>query len=144
MPREPGKRSRSSRPRTCREDSSERKCRIMVLGIGGAGNNIVNRLAQDGLVGAECVAINTDLHDLNSIGAARRVLIGEKETRGLSASGKPVIRRAAAEESKLYIGNLLKNVNIVFLTVGLGGGTGTGAAPIVADIARSKGAVVVG
>jgi cell division protein FtsZ len=135
---------RSYQSRKHREDSGERKCRIMVLGIGGAGNNIVDRLAQDGLVGAECVAINTDVHDLNTVGSAQRVLIGEKETCGLSASGKPLIGRAAAQESKPYLGNLLKGAEIVFLTAGLGGGTGTGAAPIVADIARSKGAVVVG
>jgi len=126
------------------EGSSEPKCRIMVLGIGGAGNNTISRLMENGVTGAEFVAVNTDLHDLNSINATRKVLIGENVTRGLSAGGNPGIGRAAVEESKLHIENLLENVDVVFIVAGLGGGTGTGAAPIVADIARRKGAVVVG
>lgn len=125
-------------------NSSEPRCRIMVLGIGGAGNNTISRLEENGLSGAECVAINTDLRDLNFTRATRRVLIGESVTRGLSAGGNPEIGRAAVEESRPYIENLLENVDVVFIAVGLGGGTGTGAAPVVADIARRKGAVVVG
>jgi len=126
------------------EGRSEPRCSIMVLGIGGAGNNTISRLVENGLCEAECVAINTDLRDLNSVNVARKVLIGEKVTRGLSAGGNPEIGRAAAEESRPYIENLLQNVDVVFIAVGLGGGTGTGAAPIVADVARRKGAVVVG
>jgi len=116
----------------------------MVWGIGGAGNKAVSKLLEGGLMGAECVAVNTDLHDLNCINEARRILIGERVTRGLSAGGNPEIGRAAVEESKFYIESLLDNVDVVFITVGLGGGTGTGASPVVADIARRKGAVVVG
>jgi len=126
------------------EGITESRCRIMVLGIGGAGNNTISKLVENGLSGAECVAINTDLRDLNSIKAARKVLIGENLTRGLSADGNPEIGRAAIEESRPYVENLLENVDVVFIAVGLGGGTGTGAAPIVALVARQKGAVVVG
>lgn len=122
----------------------EPRCRVLVLGIGGAGNHTVSRLMEDGLSGAECAAINTDLRDLNSIGSVRKVLIGEGITRGLSAGGSPEIGRAAAKESRLCIENLLENVDVVFIAVGLGGGTGTGAGPFVADIAHRKGAVVVG
>jgi len=141
----PRRRTSPSPPhKTATERSSEPRCRIMVLGIGGAGNNTISKLMENGLTEAECVAINTDLRDLNSINATRKVLIGEKITRGLNAGGNPEIGRAAAEESKPYIENLLENVDVAFITVGLGGGTGTGAAPIVAEIARRKGTVVVG
>lgn len=127
------------------ESSSDAsRCRIMIVGIGGAGNNTISKLVENGLSGAECVAINTDLRDLNSASATRRVLIGEKVTRGLSTNGNPEIGKAAVEESKLHIEKLLDNVDVVFIAVGLGGGTGTGAAPIIAKIARRKGAVVVG
>lgn len=126
------------------EGLKERKCRIMVLGIGGAGNNTVSRLLESGLIGAECLAVNTDLRDLNSSNVVRKVLIGEGVTRGLSANGNAEIGRAAAEESRPYIDDLLENVDVVFIAVGLGGGTGTGAAPVISEIARRKGAVVVG
>jgi len=124
--------------------SSRPNCRIVILGLGGAGNKIVSRLADKGLTGAECIAINTDLKDLNSVDAARKVLIGENVTRGLSAGGNPDAGRAAAQESKALIESLVENVDVAFVVVGLGGGTGTGAAPIVAETARRKGAVVVG
>lgn len=120
------------------------RCRIMVLGIGGAGNDTVNRLIESGLTGAECVAINTDLRDLNSAIVSRKVLIGESTTRGLSAKGDPEIGKEAIRESRTYLESLLENVDVVFIGAGLGGGTGTGAAPIAAEIARGKGAVVVG
>jgi len=120
------------------------RCRIMVLGVGGAGNKVIDRLIGDGLTGAECVAINTDLHDLNSVRVVRKVLIGESVTRGLSAEGRPDIGRAAVEESESYLEELLENLDVVFVVAGLGGGTGTGAAPTVAEIARRKGAAVVG
>jgi len=116
----------------------------MVVGIGGAGNHTIKKLLEDHLEGAECVAVNTDLRDLNCIDTSRRVLIGEKTTRGLSANGNPSIGRAAAEGSRFDIEKLLENVDVVFLTLGIGGGTGTGAAPVIAEIARRKGAVVVG
>jgi len=125
-------------------DSVTPRCRIVVLGIGGAGNRIVGRLVDDGVSVTECIAVNTDLKDLNSADKARKVLIGEKVTRGLSAGGNPAAGRAAAQESKELIESLVENVDVAFVVVGLGGGTGTGAAPVVAETARRKGAVVVG
>jgi cell division protein FtsZ len=114
------------------------------LGIGGAGNNTIHRLMETGISGAECIAINTDSQQLNAVHAARKVLIGEKAARGLGANGDPKIGRAAVEESKHVIDELLNGVDVAFITVGLGGGTGTAAAPLVADMARHRGAVVVG
>jgi len=120
------------------------RCRIVVLGIGGAGNNTVNRLMEAGVSGAECIAINTDLQHLNAVHATQKVLIGEKVTRGLGAGGDPKVGRAAIEESKQLIDELLSDVDVAFIAVGLGGGTGTAAAPVVAEMARRKGAIVVG
>ncbi|MEM1581720.1 MAG: cell division protein FtsZ [Candidatus Bathyarchaeia archaeon] len=119
-------------------------CRIAVIGVGGAGNNTVNRLMESGIVGAECIAINTDLQHLNAVHAHQKVLIGEKLTRGLGSGGDPNIGRAAIEESIEHVDKVLTDVDIVFVTAGMGGGTGTGAAPIVAKLAREKGAIVVG
>jgi len=119
-------------------------CRIVVLGIGKAGNNTVNRLMEIGVSGAECIAINTDLHDLSVVHGARRILIGEKVTKGLGAKGDLKVGRSAIEESRQLIDQLLNNADLAFIVVGLGGGTGTAAGPIVADMARRKGAVVVG
>jgi len=136
--------SKNAQRKRITETSAKPRCRVAILGIGGAGNNIVNRLMENGVAGAECVAVNTDLKDLNSVNAARKVLIGEKVACGLGARGNPEIGRTAVEESRLLIESLLENLNVVFLVVGLGGGTGTGATPTVAKIARRKGAVVVG
>jgi len=119
-------------------------CRIMVLGVGGAGNNTVNRLMETGIIGAECIAINTDVQHLNAVHASHKVLIGEKTTQGLGSGGDPRVGRAAIEESKEKVEKLIQDVDIVFVTAGLGGGTGTGAAPVVAEIARRLGAIVVG
>jgi len=120
------------------------RCRIVVLGIGGAGNNTINRLMETGVKGAECIAINTDLRHLNAVRATQKVLIGEKVTRGLGAGGDPKVGRAAIEESKQLIDEFLNDVDVVFIAVGLGGGTGTAAAPFVAEMARRKGTIVVG
>jgi len=120
------------------------RCRIVVLGIGGAGNNTVDRLMETGVTGAECIAINTDLQHLNAVRATQKVLIGVKITRGLGAGGDPKVGRAAIEESKHLIDKLLNNVDVAFIAVGLGGGTGTAAAPVVAEMARRKGTIVVG
>ena len=119
-------------------------CRILVIGVGGAGNNTVNRLMESGIVGAECIAINTDLQHLNAVHAHQKILIGEKLTRGLGSGGDPNIGRAAIEESIEQVEKVLEDVDIVFVTAGMGGGTGTGAAPVVAKLAREKGAIVVG
>ncbi|KYH41286.1 MAG: cell division protein FtsZ [Candidatus Bathyarchaeota archaeon B26-2] len=119
-------------------------CRIMVLGVGGAGNNTISRLMESGISGAECVAINTDVQHLSVTHAHRKILIGEKITRGLGSGGDPQVGREAIEESRPIIENLLTDVDIAFVTAGLGGGTGTGAAPVIAEIARRNGAIVVG
>lgn len=119
-------------------------CRIIVVGVGGAGNNTITRLMEMGLTDTECVAINTDKQHLNATNATKKILIGEKTTRGVGAGGDPKIGKAAIEESRKRVGNLFNNVDVVFIAVGLGGGTGTGAAPVVAEIARRKGATVVG
>jgi len=119
-------------------------CRIIVLGIGGAGNNTVSRLIESGIVGAECIAINTDIQHLNVTHARHKILIGEKLTRGLGSGGDPNIGRAAIEESIEQVSKFLTDVDIAFITAGMGGGTGTGAAPVVARIARERGAIVIG
>lgn len=119
-------------------------CRILVMGVGGAGNNTVNRLMEINVAGAECIAINTDLQHLNAVHAHQKILIGEKLTRGLGSGGNPDIGRAAIEESIGQVEKVLTDADIVFVTAGMGGGTGTGAAPIVAKLAREKGAIVIG
>ncbi len=119
-------------------------CSILVVGVGGGGNNTVTRLMRMGVSGAECVAVNTDALHLNVSMANEKILIGEKLTKGLGVGGNPKLGRAAIAESKNCIEDALKDADIVFVTAGLGGGTGTGAAPVIAEIARKKGAVTVG
>lgn len=141
-PRNP--QSHARRKRAAAKSTSVHECRIKVLGIGCAGNLTVGRLSEKGLKGSECVAINTDLHDLDLVRNSKKVLIGEDVTRGLSAQGNPRIGRDAAEHSKVNLESLLEDTDVAFVVAGLGGGTGSGAAPLIADIARRKGAVVVG
>jgi cell division protein FtsZ len=117
---------------------------IIIIGCGGAGNNTIDRMMKIGILGANCIAINTDQQHLNAIQAHHRLLIGKNLTRGLGAGGQPEIGRAAAEESKSDIDSLLKDADLVFVTCGLGGGTGTGSAPVVAEVAKMNGAIVVG
>ncbi|MGQ9551586.1 MAG: cell division protein FtsZ [Candidatus Bathycorpusculaceae bacterium] len=119
-------------------------CRIAIIGVGGAGNNTVTRLMEMGTFGAECIAINTDAAHLNASKAHQKILIGEKLAKGVGVGGDPRLGRAAIEESRRHIEDLLSNMDMVFITAGLGGGTGTGAAPVVAEIAKRKGAVTVG
>lgn len=119
-------------------------CRILVIGVGGAGNNTVTRLMKMGVSGTECIAINTDALHLNASRAHEKILIGEKLTNGLGVGGDPSLGRAAIEESRKRIDDLLSDTDIAFITAGLGGGTGTGAAPVIAEIARRKGAITVG
>ena len=118
--------------------------KIMVLGVGGAGNNTVNRLMETGIIGAECVAINTDRQHLDAIHAHHKLLIGEKTTRGLGAGADPSVGRIAIEESRQKINTLLHNVDVTFIAAGMGGGTGTAAAPVIAEISREKGSIVIG
>jgi len=118
--------------------------RIKVVGIGGGGCNAVNRMIDEGLTGIEFISVNTDAQALQFSKAKVRVRIGEKSTRGLGAGGDPRIGRAAAEESAEELYEVLKGSDMVFVTAGLGGGTGTGGAPVVAQIAKEIGALTIG
>lgn len=118
--------------------------KIKVVGVGGGGSNAVNRMIELGLDGVDFIAVNTDAQALRHSNATKRMQIGEKLTRGLGAGAKPVIGEKAAEESYEDIKEALKNSDMVFVTAGMGGGTGTGAAPIVAQCAREVGALIVG
>lgn len=117
--------------------------KIKVIGVGGAGNNAVNRMIETGVRGVEFIVLNTDLQVLNSSKAQTKLQIGKKKTSGLGAGANPMVGKEAAVESKEEIKELLKDANMVFITCGMGGGTGTGAAPIVAEIAQSLGALTV-
>ena len=117
---------------------------IKIVGCGGAGNNTINRLMKIGIKGAKCVAINTDRQHLDMIDSHIKILIGKNLTRGLGAGGNPEVGRAAAEESREDLTKVLKDTDLAFITCGEGGGTGTGSAPIVAEIAKLEGAIVVG
>ena len=117
---------------------------IKVVGVGGAGNNAVNRMVDYGLKGVEFIAVNTDRQALYLSKAATRIQIGEKVTRGLGAGANPEMGARAAEESKDDIAAAIKGSDMVFITAGMGGGTGTGAAPVVAQIAREMGILTVG
>ena len=117
---------------------------IKVVGCGGAGNNAVNRMVEYGLRGVEFVAINTDRQALSQSKAENKIQIGEKLTKGLGAGAKPEIGKAAADESKDEISKMLKGSDLVFITAGMGGGTGTGAAPVVAQLARELGILTIG
>jgi len=118
--------------------------RIKVVGIGGGGCNAVNRMINEGLTGIEFIAVNTDAQALQFSKAKVRVRIGDKSTRGLGAGSDPRIGRLAAEESAEELYEVLKGSDMVFVTAGLGGGTGTGAAPVVAQIAKEIGALTIG
>ena len=117
---------------------------IKVIGVGGGGGNAVNRMVENGVQGVEFVSINTDMQALNYSQATTKIQIGEKLTKGQGAGANPEIGRKAAEESKDQIAAALANTNLVFITAGMGGGTGTGAAPVVAQIARELGILTVG
>lgn len=118
--------------------------KIVVVGCGGGGNNTVNRLYNIGIAGAETIAINTDKIHLDIIQADKKILVGKSITRGLGAGGFPEIGRRAAELARGTLEEVLKNANLVFITAGMGGGTGTGVAPVVAQIAKDQGAIVIG
>ena len=118
--------------------------RIVVVGAGGAGNNTVNRLYNIGVDGAETVAINTDKQHLKMIEADTKILVGKSLTQGLGAGGDPSMGERATEMAQGTIKEVLGNADLVFVTAGMGGGTGTGAAPVVSKIAKEQGAIVVG
>ncbi|AGK52993.1 MAG: cell division protein FtsZ [Bacillus sp. (in: firmicutes)] len=117
---------------------------IKVIGVGGGGNNAVNRMIEHGVQGVDFIAVNTDAQALNLSKAEIRMQIGGKLTRGLGAGANPEVGKKAAEESREQIEEALKGADMVFVTAGMGGGTGTGAAPVIAQIARELGALTVG
>jgi len=117
---------------------------IKVLGVGGGGCNAVNRMIQEGLAGVDFVAINTDAQALKTSEAKSKIRIGDQKTRGLGAGGDPQVGREAAEESSETLYKEIKGADMVFITAGIGGGTGTGASPIIAQIARELGALTIG
>ena len=116
---------------------------IKVVGVGGAGNNGVNRMIEAGVKSVEFIAVNTDRQALNMSKATKKIQIGEKLTRGLGAGANPEIGKCSAEESKADIAVALKGADMVFVTAGMGGGTGTGAAPIVAEVSKEMGVLTV-
>ena len=117
---------------------------IKVIGVGGGGNNAVNRMVTSGLQGVEFIAINTDKQALNRSEASVKIQVGTKLTKGQGAGSRPEIGRKAAEESREDINKALEGADMVFITAGMGGGTGTGGAPVVAQIAREMGILTVG
>lgn len=123
---------------------SKVKPRILVVGAGGAGNNTMSRLMETGIEGAETIAVNTDAQDLLYTNAQRKILIGRELTGGLGAGSIPQVGEEAARESENELKENLQGADIVFITCGLGGGTGTGSAPVIANIAQDTGALTVG
>ena len=117
---------------------------LKVIGVGGGGNNVVNRMVRAGMQGVEFIAVNTDRQCLNASEATQKLAIGEKLTGGKGAGANPEVGRESAKESKEQINALLEGADMVFVTAGMGGGTGTGAAPVVAEIAKEKGILTVG
>jgi cell division protein FtsZ len=118
--------------------------KIKVIGVGGGGSNAVNRMIKSNLYGVDFVVINTDLQALSHSNAETVVQIGAKLTKGLGAGSNPEIGKKAAEESREQILNIIDDADMVFITAGMGGGTGTGAAPVVAELARERGALTIG
>ncbi len=123
---------------------SRQRAKIKVFGVGGGGNNTINRISEVGIAGAETIAVNTDAQDLLYTNASHKILIGKEITKGLGAGSIPQIGEEAARESEHDIREVIKGADMAFITCGLGGGTGTGAAPVVADIAKKLGVLTVG
>ncbi|MGH7469115.1 MAG: cell division protein FtsZ [Longimicrobiales bacterium] len=126
------------------EDSTLQNARMKVVGVGGGGSNAVNRMIDEDLEGVEFICINTDAQALKLAKAANRIQIGKLLTRGLGAGARPEIGRQAIEEDREEVAAALRGADLVFVTAGMGGGTGTGAAPVIAEIARELGALTIG
>jgi cell division protein FtsZ len=122
----------------------ENFAQIKVVGVGGGGSNAVNRMITEGLRGVDFIAVNTDAQALLMSDAPQRIRIGDKLTRGLGAGGDPEVGRKAAEESSDDLAETIRGADMIFVTCGMGGGTGTGAAPVIAEIAKSTGALTIG
>ena len=125
-------------------NESEMACKIIVIGVGGAGNNAVNRMVEEGISGVELVGMNTDVQALEMCKAPKLIQIGTKLTKGLGAGANPEVGEKAAEESAEDIAAAIAGADMVFVTCGMGGGTGTGAAPVIARIAKEQGILTVG
>jgi len=126
------------------DNDFESAVQIKVIGVGGGGGNAVNRMITQGVLGAELIAVNTDKQVLVHSKATHKIQIGEKSTHGQGAGGKPEVGAKAAEESKDAISDALKGTDMVFITAGMGGGTGTGAAPVIASVAKEMGCLTIG
>ena len=126
------------------ETGPENVVSIKVVGVGGGGNNVVNRMVRSGAQGVDFVAVNTDKQALNASSASYKIQIGEKLTGGKGAGSNPDVGRKAAEESRNQMAKALESTDMVFITAGMGGGTGTGAAPVVAEVAHDLGILTVG
>ena len=125
-------------------DTADKVVKIKVIGVGGAGNNVINRMIASDVKGVEFVAVNTDKQDLEKSKCKNKVQIGEKLTGGMGAGSKPDIGQKSAEESKALISQVLEGTDMVFITAGMGGGTGTGASPVIAKLAKEMGMLTVG
>lgn len=125
-------------------DINLHKAKIMVIGCGGAGCNTITRLTEMGAIGADVIALNTDAKHLSITKAHKKLLIGKDITKGLGAGGYPQVGKKAAEENRNDIKQMLEGADLVFITAGMGGGTGTGSAPVVAEVAKTMGAIVIG
>ena len=125
-------------------NESDLAAKIIVIGVGGGGNNAVNRMIDEGIMGVEFVCVNTDKQHLSNCKAGNCIQIGEKLTKGLGAGADPEVGKAAAEENREELTELVKGADMVFVTCGMGGGTGTGAAPVIAGIAKEMGFLTVG
>ena len=125
-------------------DLKEQKAKIIVVGVGGGGGNALNRMIEDGMTAVDFIAVNTDAQDLENNNSQIKLQIGKELTKGLGAGANAEIGRHAVEENKEVITNTIQNSDMVFITAGMGGGTGTGAAPAIAKIAKELGALTVG
>lgn len=131
-------------PRSPDKNNDDAYAVIKVIGVGGGGNNAVNRMIDEGMTGVEFVAVNTDAQALKTSKAASKLRIGDQLTKGLGAGGDPAVGREAAKESAQDIFESVKDADMVFITAGIGGGTGTGASPVIAQIARENKALTIG
>ncbi len=122
----------------------ESKAKIRVVGVGGGGCNTINRMTEVGILGAETYAVNTDAQDLLKVKADRKILIGRNLTKGLGSGSDPSVGEASAQESLEDLAGLLEDADLVFITCGMGGGTGTGAAPVIAELVKHKKALTIG
>jgi len=127
-----------------RTNEADTTAKILVIGVGGAGNNAVNRMIEENIIGVDFICVNTDKQHLKNCKAPQCIQIGEKLTKGLGAGAQPEIGQKAAEESREQLSEIIKGADMVFVTCGMGGGTGTGAAPVVAQIAKDMGILTVG